>query len=411
METSEWKEVKELFDFGLDLVQAASSEKLDRLSSITVEEAAKIAKADRVCLLLLKQNELYVENGFPFGEHGVGKKITPEFGEKFLKGVIDSRTMAYVSHPETDTRTNYMKEMILDYKIVSILFVPLYKEEEDLGVIVFDFKNGNQRFTKDYMIKVRFLANAIAKALWSWQMHFKNEEKVIKNERICALGENSLRVAHAIRNNLLVIGGFARRLLRKVSTPEEEIRVDKLEEIAKDIVANVGKIEKIVGDVLEFSKTPKIKPRFHNLNEFLKREINDLVISGAYPDIKFNQHLDKKLNDLEVNFDVNLLATCIADIVHNAYEAGAKKIWIRTTANFKHGNVSIFVANDGEKIDEAMREEIFSPFMTTKPDGTGLGLANVKNIIVAHGGDVSVMSNDRTEFRIEIPLKTKNMGS
>jgi signal transduction histidine kinase len=216
-------------------------------------------------------------------------------------------------------------------------------------------------------------------------------------------------VAHSLRNNLTVIGGFARREIKLLSTPGE-IDLDKARETAQNIAENVVKTEKIVGDILRFSKIPEIRPRFFNLNEFLKREINDFIRSGVYSDIKFSQHLDKKLGDLEISFDANLLAICVADIVHNAYEAEAKRIWLRTTVNFKHGVVSIFIANDGEKIDKAMTEEIFSPFMTTKPDGTGLGLANVKNIVIAHGGDVSVMSNSITEFRIELPLKTKNMG-
>jgi nitrogen fixation/metabolism regulation signal transduction histidine kinase len=238
----------------------------------------------------------------------------------------------------------------------------------------------------------------------------KEEEKTKRNERICALGENSLRVAHSLRNNLTVIGGLARREVKILSAEPEKIDLVQARETAKNIAENVVKTEKIVGDILRFSKIPEIRPRFLNLNEFLKREINNFIRSGVYPDIKFSQHLDKKLDDLEISFDANLLAVCVADIIYNAYEAKAKSIWLRTTANFKRGVVSIFIANDGEKIDTAMTEEIFSPFMTTKPDGTGLGLANVKNIIVAHGGDVSVMSNSRTEFKIELPLKTKNTG-
>jgi signal transduction histidine kinase len=407
METSEWKEIKELFDFATDLVHKASFEKLDRISSIIVEKAAKITKADRTCLLLLKQNELYIENGFPFesGQHGFGEKITPKIGEKFLKGVIDSRTALYVSKPEEDIRTAYMRGMIREHKISSILFVPLYKENEDFGVIVFDFKNGNYQ-----SVKIRFVASAITKSLSSLKEREKEEERIKRNERVCALGENSLRVAHSLRNNLTVIGGLARREVKLLSAEPEKMDLDKAKETAKNIAENVVKTEKIVGDILRFSKIPEIRPRFFNLNEFLKREINDFIRSDVYPDIKFSQRLDKKLGGLEISFDANLLAVCVADIVRNAYEAEAKRIWVRTTANLKHGVVSIFIANDGEKIDTAMTEEIFSPFMTTKPDGTGLGLANVKNIIIAHGGDVSVMSNNTTEFKIELPLRTKNMG-
>ncbi|MDI6717695.1 MAG: ATP-binding protein [Patescibacteria group bacterium] len=403
MNTSEWKEIKELFDFGLDLVHTASSKKFDKISKIIVESAAKIAQADRVCLMLLRQNSLYVEEGFPLKEHGIGEKIMSDTGEKFLKGVIDSRTMVYIPHPKTDIRTNYMKGIIEFYCVASILFVPLY-EEEDIGLITFDFQIENsQRFNKDYLVKMRFLANAVAKAFWSRRVHCKNEEKMKRNEKMCALDENSLRVAHSIRTNLAVIGGNARRL-NKILEKTNKTSADEIKEITKNIIENVYKMEKIVGDVLTFSKIPKINPHLHNLNDFLKRAIADFIFSGAYPDIKFNQSLDKKLNDLKVNFDVNLLDACVADIVRNVYEAKAKKIWFRTKTNIRHGIVSIFIANDGEGIDKTMMKEIFSPFMTTKPDGTGLGLANVKNIIVAHGGDISVACNNKTEFNIELPL-------
>jgi nitrogen-specific signal transduction histidine kinase len=64
----------------------------------------------------------------------------------------------------------------------------------------------------------------------------------------------------------------------------------------------------------------------------------------------------------------------------------------------------ISVINNGKQINPHILKNIFSPFVTTEIDGTGLGLANVRSIIRCQGGNICVLSGDMTEFRITLPL-------
>ena len=92
--------------------------------------------------------------------------------------------------------------------------------------------------------------------------------------------------------------------------------------------------------------------------------------------------------------------------LRNAVEASAKRVFIRNTLNPKQGKIELSFANDGKIIDENIRGEIFEPFMTTKTDGTGLGLANVRAIIEAHNGEICIGNSGKvTEFKIFLPLK------
>jgi nitrogen fixation/metabolism regulation signal transduction histidine kinase len=160
------------------------------------------------------------------------------------------------------------------------------------------------------------------------------------------------------------------------------------------------KLERIVNDVLIFTsfKKPILEP--HNINKFITEEISR-VSNGVKPG--FN--LDKQLNKVNTVFDRDMMSICIQDLMRNAAEASASKILIKTKLKPKQKEIVISVINNGKRISPQIIKDIFSPFVTTKMEGTGLGLANVQSIVGSHGGNTSVWSDDdTTEFKITLPL-------
>lgn len=385
----------------------ASRGEFQKTINVIVGSALKISGADRACLIIKnKKDELTIRVGFPQHAHGIDKIITQDTGETFLRQVISNESIVLVTNPYKDIRVAYMKELVRTYGISSILFLPLFFEGESIGILVFDWV-GRENFTKEVIEKIKLLGRLASKAIGMEYKGRKEQEKILQDEKLRTLGEHSSQVAHIIRNSLMVIGGFSGRLLKYLSEEYKSggSKIDSeliktLRENVKIIDNESKKLEGIVNDVLTFTSFKKPILEIYNINKFLEEELSRIVLNGPKPILK----LSKRLNGVNTAFDKNMLSICIADLIRYAAEASASRILIKTKLKPKQKEIMISVINNGKQINPHIIKDIFSPFVTTETDGTGLGLANVQSIIRSHGGNISVLSGDTTEFRITLPL-------
>lgn len=183
---------------------------------------------------------------------------------------------------------------------------------------------------------------------------------------------------------MTIIGGFSERLLKRLS---------------KESKYGESKIERIVNDVLAFTSFKKPILEIYNINKFLNEELSR-ISNGTKPVLK----LSKRLNRINTTFDRNMMLMCMQDLIRNAADASASRILIKTKLKPRQREIVISVIDNGKRISPQIIEGVFSPFVTTKIDGSGLGLANVQSIVRSHGGNIYVSSNDTTEFKITLPL-------
>ncbi|MEW6571675.1 MAG: ATP-binding protein, partial [Nitrospirota bacterium] len=368
----------------------------------------KFSDSERICLITKNgKNELIIEDGVPQYTHGIGKKITPDIGETFLRQVMrKGRSLVLVTNPCKDQRVAYMRELVTTCGITAILFLPLYFEGEANGILVFDRVSGI-KFTKEDIEKIRLFGRLASKAIGTERRRQKDREKILQDEKLRTLGEHSSQVAHIIRNSLTIIGGFSGRMLKSLSKESrsemlliESKYAETLADMAETIDYETKKLERIVNDILSFTgfKKPVFQPC--NVNRFLEEEIPKMAPNGVR--LKFK--LSSQLNRVNVFLDRNMMSLCIQDLIRNAIEASATRVDVKTKLKPKQREVTISVINDGNLINTNIIKNIFSPFVTTKVDGSGLGLANVQSIVRRHHGDISVFSRDKTEFKICIPL-------
>ena len=221
-------------------------------------------------------------------------------------------------------------------------------------------------------------------------------EKLVAAERMAALGEVAAKVAHEIRNPLVSVGGFARRLEKKLD--------GNLKEYAGIIAKEVGRLENILKEILGFVKEARLARERVDINKI----IND-IISLVEADLRERGiMLLKDLGETPLVFmDPNRGKEALLNIFNNAIQALTTHGTIAVKTYATEDSVVVEISDTGPGIDEKDLPFIFSPFYTTKASGTGLGLAITNRIIEEHKGRIEVESitGIGTTFRVFLPLK------
>jgi signal transduction histidine kinase len=384
----------------------ASRGEYQKTMNIIVENALRISGADRSCLIIEnKKNELVIKAGYPQYCHGIDEKVTGT-GEKFLRQVMSAESVVLVTNPCEDRRVVYMRDLAAACNISSILFLPLSSEGDPIGVLVFDWVGG-KKISKDIIENIKLLGRLASTAIGMEYKGRKEQERILQDEKLRVLGEHSSQVAHIIRNSLLVIGGYSGRLLKYLSKESKYGRSKFDGEFTEALMDSAGiidkeskKLERIINDILTFTSFKEPVLGAYDINRFIAEEIARIVIDGPKPILK----LSKRLDGMHTAFDRDMLSICIADLIRYAAGVSPSKILLKTKLKPKQKEIMISVIHNGKQIHPYMRKDIFSPFVTSEINGTGLGLANVQSIIRSHGGDISVLSGELTEFRITLPI-------
>jgi signal transduction histidine kinase len=212
------------------------------------------------------------------------------------------------------------------------------------------------------------------------------QAKLLEAEKLSALGRLTADVAHEIRNPLTAIGGFAKRLEKRLpeSTAEREY--------AGIVVSEVSRLERILRDTLTFSRETKYHLQHEDLNGLLARTA-----------AKFGEACREKGLSIRT-LPTDSLPSCIADgdqirqavdnLVTNAIDAmeagGTLTLATRTACENGTRYVVVDVMDTGPGISPVLAERIFEPFYSTKEigHGTGLGLSICKKIMEEHRGSI-----------------------
>jgi len=222
------------------------------------------------------------------------------------------------------------------------------------------------------------------------------QSKLVMSQKMAALGEVAAKVAHEIRNPLVSVGGFAKRLEKKLD--------GNLREYAGIIVKEVARLEHILREILGFVREARLIRERVTLNAI----IDDIIVVMASDTEDRGIKISRDYTPgVEVFVDVNRVKEAIMNIVSNAIQSmpGTGEISLRTFV--RDAFAVLEIRDTGKGISREDLSSIFNPFFTTKASGTGLGLAITHRIIQEHGGTIEVESEvgRGSVFRVFIPMK------
>jgi PAS domain S-box-containing protein len=223
-------------------------------------------------------------------------------------------------------------------------------------------------------------------------------EQIMKSERLAALGQLVAEITHEIKNPLMMIGGFALQLAR---TTDDKKALKKLNIIAEE----VRRLEKLLADLREFYLPKAAVSGPVNLKELL-HEIHSLVRDDCKSkDIHVELKIDEKAH--VIVGDADRLRQVFLNLTKNSIEAMENGGKLRIETRLSGDQVEATVADDGHGISQEAMEQIFSPFFTTKRDGTGLGLCISKRIVEEHENSSFSVESEKgkgASFKISLPV-------
>jgi PAS domain S-box-containing protein len=224
------------------------------------------------------------------------------------------------------------------------------------------------------------------------------EDKLVKAEKMAALGQTVAQVAHEVRSPLAAIRGFARMI-------EKDETSARSKEYAGPIVEQVDVINSMVQELLDFGKPVEDEFELQELdiNEVLKKAIRMSMVDKNKVTVIENYCDPLPL----VEGDRQKLERVFVNLLNNAYQSLDETKIIEVATSLSADNyLNITVRDSGRGIPEEIIDKIYDPCFTTKDIGTGLGLFVVQQFIAKHNGRIEVTSDvDRgTCFEIKLPF-------
>jgi PAS domain S-box-containing protein len=217
-------------------------------------------------------------------------------------------------------------------------------------------------------------------------------------KRLSDIGTLAATVAHELRNPLVAVNISASILRKKVSDPSLKKHLDNIDK-------SLEESEQTINNLLLYSKiNPPQLEKVTLWNIFEECAANSPCLAKKH---RINSKLEV-LKNVSIKVDPHQIKEVFYNILNNAYEAMENKkgqidIWAVEDKDF----IKVFIKDNGVGIPKEHLEEVFSPFFTTKPRGTGLGLAVCYQIIHAHGGAIDVESAPRKGTTVSITLPKK----
>jgi signal transduction histidine kinase len=224
------------------------------------------------------------------------------------------------------------------------------------------------------------------------------QAEMVRMRTLAALGEMSATIAHEIRNPLGGITGFAELLARRLENDPQR------REMTEKILAGAQHLNSLVERLLEFAREPRVDLRPVEWSRFFHTTIDQFEAESRRRGARltFIRHLPEHLPTGHA--DGLCLRQAIWNVLENAEHATDGRGTVEVAAEPLAGGIRLRISDNGAGVDPKIADRVFSPFITTKNKGTGLGLATSKKFVEAHGGTIAIESRPGAGTTVQLDL-------
>ncbi|MGA9108782.1 MAG: ATP-binding protein [Smithella sp.] len=210
------------------------------------------------------------------------------------------------------------------------------------------------------------------------------EKEVAKSRYLNSIGSLAAGVAHEIRNPLSSIKGFAVYFKERLSGNTDD------QQTADIMIQEVERLNRVVSQLIEFARPLELKRENVQMAELVQHAVKLIAADAKKKQISIEIEAAAEISPVEVDSDKikQVLLNIFLNSLAALQDGGKLKIKLSSRAN----NLEVIISDNGAGIEKMDLPRIYDPYFTSKPAGTGLGLAVVQKIMEAHGGNISLES-------------------
>jgi PAS domain S-box-containing protein len=378
------------------------------------------------------------ERGFLWKKRQTGQVWRERFGPKYERFRIGgffylpwSDPLVRKSFSEDTVPSKLPPEEMVDWDPQDLLFAPLrLADGRFVGMISIDDPLDGRRPTKESLAPLELFIHQAAVAIENAQLFLQlNEAKnkvkeyadqlelkvkqrtqelveaqnrLLKAERLAAIGEVAAMVGHDLRNPLAGIDGAAYYLKTKFGSNMDQRAKEMFELIEKDIDYS----NNIITDLLEYSREIRLEIEAANPKSIVTEALSLVRVP---PNI---QVADLTGNEPKIEVDSERMKRVFVNIIKNAVDAMPQGGKLIIESKESSGNLEIAFTDTGIGMSKETLNKLWTPLFTTKAKGMGLGLSICRRFVEAHCGHISVKSKEGkgTTFTVIVPSKSKLEG-
>lgn len=377
------------------------------------------AEASSVYELDEEKNELFIR--IARGEKKeIAKRIRLKVGEGIAGFVVETGQPMVVQDVLKEERFSEIFDKMTGFKTRSMICVPMLLRGSPIGAIQVLNKRSDEPFSHEDLELLTGMSQQIAVAIENARLYQRLErefeltaqelkvtqEKLIRSERLVAIGHLVQGVAHEIRNPLMTIGGFAHRIKDSLDNDKH-----KLKRYTDIILSETVRLERLVKQVHEFAEVQSATLSPGNIGIVIGEILNRFRPLADKQGIRLLTQIDSDLPLIKM--DSYQITTALSNIIENAFESITGEGYLELKVSLDKNSILIRVSDTGSGIAKEELESIYDPFVTSKTRGAGLGLTMVHQIIMNHHGEIRISSqaSEGTNVTIRLPINpNQNRG-
>ncbi|MDH5518265.1 MAG: PAS domain-containing protein [Gammaproteobacteria bacterium] len=352
---------------------------------LVLDREGKIVRFNNACEILSGYSFDEIKNKFPW-DTVLPRQDAPRIYQDAFKSLLDNPVKEVVFY------TNYWVDKTGVEYLIEWANSLLFDENGDVEYVVStgiditeknkaleDIKQYRDNLEEQVKIRTQELEQA--------------QDELIRNERLATLGQLTATVSHELRNPL---GAMAPSIyvVKKLSDPEDE----KLQQAISRIGRNIERCDRIIDELLDFTRLDKLMLRAVEIDDWLSSVINEqTIIDGISIETQYC------LKGISVMMDTEVFRRAVINVFDNACQAmldesDGNRAKLNSLLSIKtavsENRVDLVFSDNGSGMSDEVKAKIFEPLFSTKGFGVGLGMPTIKRIMEQHHGGIDIESKE-----------------